>query len=203
MRRSLLPCLLAAVLPWGGACASRSVSQSPPRTTATATAKSYTLSVLRDREYLPRPISASSLGMHGATTPDGRLSKCDLIMPGSFEVPLVSRAERIERFAVGEGSTIVQVVVTVPRADHALVRLLPWIELSSRGGEAVQPARGCFIELPDSFIAWYDTESALTPERVLQGCSGTAAALRITYVFVVPAERASASPVLHVRDLQF
>jgi hypothetical protein len=141
--------------------------------------------------------------MHGATTPDGRLSKCDLIMPGSFEVPLVSRAERIERFAVGEGSTIVQVVVTVPRADHALVRLLPWIELSSRGVEAVQPARGCFIELPDSFIAWYDTESALTPERVLQGCSGTAAALRITYVFVVPAERASASPVLHVRDLQF
>ena len=203
MRRSLLPCFLAAVLPWGGACAPRPVSPSPPRTTATATAKSYTLSVLRDREYLPRPISASSLGMHGATTPDGRLSRCDLIVASPFDDPVSSRGERIERFAVPQGSSIVQVVVTVPRDDRALVRLLPWIELSSRGVEAVQPARGCFIELPDSFIAWYDTASALTPERVLQGCAGTAGALRITYVFAVPEERASASPVLHVRDLQF
>lgn len=203
MRRAILSSLLAAILPWAGACGSRQATQTPARTPAVARAKTYTLSVLRDREHLPRVLATASLGLHGATTSQGRLAKCDMILPGALDDPLVARAERIERFAVPAGSSIVQVVVTVPRDEQALVRLLPWVELSSRGLEAVQAAKGCFIELPDSFIAWYDPAGELTPERVLQGCSGTAGALRITYVFVVPEERASASPVLHVRDLQF
>ena len=203
MRRLVFPSLLAAILPWARACGSRQATQTPAGTPAAARAKTYTLSVLRDREHLPRALTAASLGLHGAVTPDGLLAKCDLIVPAALDAPQAARAERIERFAEPTGSSIVQVVVTVPRDDQALVRLLPWVELSSRGLEAVQAAKGCFIELPDSFIAWYDPTSSLTPERVLQGCSGTSGALRITYVFVVPEERASASPVLHVRDLQF
>lgn len=203
MRRLVFPSLLAAILPWAGACGSRQASQTPPRPALAARAKTYTLSVLRDREHLPRALATASLGLHGAVTPDGLLAKCDLIVPAALDDPQAARTERIERLAVPAGSSIVQVVVTVPRDEQALVRLLPWVELSSRGLEAVQAAKGCFIELPDSFIAWYDPTSALTPERVLQGCSGTSGALRITYVFVVPEERASASPVLHVRDLQF
>lgn len=202
MLRQLAVILVAFVPAWVGACTPRQASNVPPRAPATARAKTYTLSVLRDRDFLPRPMAAASLGLHGATTPEGRLAKCDLIVP-SLELPPGAGAERIERFAVAPGSSVVQVVVTVPRDEQALVRLLPWVELSSRGLEAVQPAKGCFIDLADSFIAWYDPSSSLTPERVLQGCSGTAGALRITYVFVIPEERASASPVLHVRDLQF